>query len=326
MNRFLITGVTGQDGLLLTNYLLGQTPNIYIAGTSRGTQSSRARQAASLLGSNGEVVELDLLDVEKLEDLVRFAKPDVVFHLAAQSSVGLSFVEPKLTMDVNVTGTINLLDVILKVNPKIKFYNASSSECFGNLTGLRASETTDFSPISPYGESKCISHQVVKQYRQEKGIFACSGLLFNHESPLRPDHFVTQKIVSTAVSIFRNEQRFLTLGDSSIVRDWGWAPEYVEVMHKMVLQDMPTDFVVGTGKSHSLKEFATQIFQCLGLRLLDHLKTDETLFRDQEIRESYCDPSRVGSELGWAATKEITYIAERMIDARLARDWEENNG
>jgi len=321
LKRFLITGITGQDGLLLARYLIGLSPNIYIAGTSRNVNGTRAKQAASILEKNGEVLELDFLNIEDLEGLVRYVNPDVIFHFAAQSSVGLSFAEPKLTMNINTKGTKNLLDVILTVNPKIKFYNASSGECFGNLTGRRASETTEFSPVSPYGESKCIAHRIVEQYRQEKGLFACSGLLFNHESPLRPEHFVTKKIVSAAVSIFRNEQRFLTLGDSSIVRDWGWAPEYVEAMYKMVFHDTPTDFVVGTGKSYSLREFASQIFQCLGLSLSDHLRIDKTLFRDREIRESHCDPSRVATELGWVAKKDITYIAESMVEAHLAKDW-----
>lgn len=228
--------------------------------------------------------------------------------MAGQSSVGLSFEQPVETLESMATGTLNLLEAIRFIRVPIKFYNASSSECFGNTGEIAADENTPFRPRSPYAVAKAAAFWEVANYREAYGLFACSGILFNHESPLRPERFVTQKIVTAACRIAQGSQEKLHLGNISIKRDWGWAPEYVEAMHLMLQQEKPDDYVIATGESYSLKEFIAEVFACLGLDWQDYTVIDTSLLRPTDIAVGRGNPAKAREKLGWQAMYQMPQL------------------
>ena len=315
--KALICGISGQDGAYLARFLISQGYDVY--GTSRDAQMSSFSNLKRL-GIRDKITlqSMALTDFRSVLQVLTKIKPDEIYNLAGQSSVGLSFEQPVETLDSIATGTLNLLESIRFLALPIKFYNAGSSECFGDIGQEAADEETPFRPRSPYAVAKSTAFWVVANYRDAYGIFACSGILFNHESPLRPERFVTQKIIATVCRILQGSPESLHLGNISIERDWGWAPEYVEAMYRMLQQDKPEDYVIATGSSCSLQEFVILAFSHVGLHWQDHLVIDHHLLRPSDLRFSRGNPAKALSHLGWQAEYKTTEIIKMMIEARLA--------
>ncbi len=318
MKKALITGVSGQDGAYLAQLLLAKGYTVYDSSRDAQVSSfSNLRKLGILEKVSFESVSLtDFRSVFQALDKI---KPDEVYNLAGQSSVGLSFQQPVETMESIALGTINLLEAIRFTGLPIRFYNASSSECFGETGDFGADEATPFRPRSPYAVAKAAAFWEVANYREAYGLFACSGILFNHESPLRPERFVTQKIISTACRIARGSGEKLVLGNIDIARDWGWAPEYVEAMWLMLQQKTADDFVVATGESHTLKAFAEAVFSELGLDWQQHISIDVALYRPSEIMVGKGNASKAHEKLGWAAQAKMHDVARMMVAASLER-------
>ncbi len=281
MKKALICGVSGQDGAYLARLLLNKGYAVY--GSSRDAQMS----------SFHNLVRLGILDKINLESVavndfrsvlqaLMKIQPDEVYNLAGQSSVGLSFQQPVETLESISVGTLNFLEAIRFAGRPTRFYNAGSSECFGDINDV-ADESTPFAPRSPYAVAKAAAFWEVANYREAYGLFACSGILFNHESPLRPERFVTKKIIAAACRIGAGSQEKLHLGNISIRRDWGWSPEYVEAMWLMLQQEKPEDFVVATGEINSLEEFVEAAFSSVRLNWRDHVVLDKALLRPTEL-------------------------------------------
>jgi GDPmannose 4,6-dehydratase len=250
-----------------------------------------------------------------LQTLVE-VEPDEIYNLAGQSSVGLSFQQPVETLESIAHATLTLLEAIRFLRKPLRLYNAASGECFGETSSSApATEQSQFKPRSPYGVAKAAAFWEVANYREAYGVFACSGILFNHESALRPARFVTQKVVQAAVRIASGEQLRLKLGQLSVIRDWGWAPEYVDAMWRMLQQDEARDFVIATGKSRRLEEFISLVFGAVNLDWRDHVDIDPNLFRASDIAENYADPSLAHRELGWSAELGLEEIASRLVAA-----------
>jgi GDPmannose 4,6-dehydratase len=238
-----------------------------------------------------------------------------VYNLTGQSSVGLSFEQPVETLESISVGTLNLLEAVRFLAKSIRIYNAGSGECFGNTGATGADENMAFRPRSPYAVAKSAAFWEVANYREAYGLFACSGILFNHDSPLRPERFVTKKIVSAACRIAAGSGEKLRLGDLSIKRDWGWAPEYVEAMWKMLQQDHPEDFVIATGECHSLEQFVDVAFSQLGLDWRHYVVIDKELFRPLEIQVGHGNPRKANQELEWRASLMMKDVIQKMIDS-----------
>jgi GDPmannose 4,6-dehydratase len=249
-----------------------------------------------------------------LQALARY-EPHEVYHLGGQSSVGLSFEQPVETLESISLSTLNLLEAIRFLGCKIRYYSAGSSECFGDNGGAAANELTPFRPRSPYAVAKSAAFWQVANYREAYGLFACSGILFNHESPLRPERFVTQKIVRSACRIAAGSGGRLQLGNLDIHRDWGWAPEYVDAMSRMLQQDTAQDYVIATGVTHPLEDFVAETFQTLGLDWRDHVTSDPTLMRPTDLRVSRADPALAQSRLGWQASIGMRDVVRAMVAA-----------
>jgi GDPmannose 4,6-dehydratase len=316
MKKALICGISGQDGAYLARFLLDKGYAVH--GTSRDAQVSTFRNL-EILGIRDRVMlhSMALNDFRSVLQVINKVKPDEIYNLAGQTSVGLSFEQPVETMESITFGTLNLLEVIRFIDSPIKFYNAGSSECFGNTGDRTADETTAFSPRSPYAVAKAAAHWQVASYREAYNLFACSGILFNHESPLRPKRFVTQKVVTTAVEISKGKTEKLQLGDLSIRRDWGWAPEYVEAMYLMLQAPQPEDYVIATGETHSLKDFVAEVFSYVGLDWMAHVEIDKSLFRPSELAVNRGSPQKAYEKLGWRAQHKMKEVARGMVDAIL---------
>lgn len=314
MKKALICGISGQDGAYLAQLLLSK--GYSICGTSRDAQISSFPNLMRLgIREQVKVESMALTDFRSVLQILTKIDPDEVYNLAGQSSVGLSFEQPVETLESIATGTLNLLEAIRFLGKPIKIYNAGSSECFGHTGGDTADETTPFRPRSPYGVAKATAFWQVANYREAYGLFACSGILFNHESPLRPERFVTQKIVSAACRIAAGSQEKLFLGNMSIQRDWGWAPEYVEAMYLMLQQDQPDDYVIATGVAHKLEDFVATTFAQLNLDWREHLIVDESLFRPTDIQLGKGNPTKAVQKLGWQACYQMGDIIRMMIQA-----------
>lgn len=316
----LICGISGQDGGYLAKLLLER--GYRVAGTSRDAQMSGFRNLEQLgIRSQVELASMAINDFRSVLQVMARFKPDEIYNLAGQSSVGLSFEQPVETLESIAVGTLNILEGIRFLNPAIRLYNASSSECFGDTGGQPANEDTPFRPRSPYAVAKAAAFWEVANYRESYGLFACSGILFNHESPLRPERFVTQKIVRAACAIARGSKERLQLGNMDVQRDWGWAPEYVEAMWRMMQLDQAQDFVIATGETHSLSEFVACVFAAAGLDWQAHVDQDQdaALMRPTDLRISRADAARARSRLGWQATTSMAEVARRMVEAELAR-------
>ncbi|MBR8835798.1 MAG: GDP-mannose 4,6-dehydratase [Stigonema ocellatum SAG 48.90 = DSM 106950] len=315
MKKALICGISGQDGAYLAQLLLSK--GYSVCGTSRDAQISSFQNLMRLgIREQVKLESMALTDFRSVLQILTKIDPDEVYNLAGQSSVGLSFEQPVETLESIATGTLNLLEAIRFLGKPIKLYNAGSSECFGDTGGDPADETTPFRPRSPYGVAKATAFWQVANYREAYGLFACSGILFNHESPLRPERFVTQKIVSAACRIAGGSQEKLLLGNMSIQRDWGWAPEYVEAMYLMLQQDEPDDYAIATGASHRLEDFVATTFAELNLDWREHLIVDESLFRPTDIQLGKGNPTKAGQKLGWQACYQMDDVIRMMILAK----------
>ena len=316
MKKALICGVSGQDGSYLAKYLLERDYIVY--GASRDAQTCTFSNLKKLgIKDKVNLISLNSNDFINTLECINKIKPTEIYNLAGQSSVRLSFHQPHETYESISTGNLNLLEAVRFSNLPIKLYNAGSSECFGDSL-IPANESTIFHPRSPYAIGKAAAFWQVDNYREAYNIFACTGILFNHESSLRPDHFVTKKIIAAACRISRDKNIKLSLGNINIERDWGWAPEYVEAMWLMMQQDTPQDYIIATGQSHTLKEFITQTFNRLDLAWEEHVLIDEVLRRPTDLQIGRADPSKANRELSWKAKYELNMIIECMIEDELS--------
>ncbi|KUG24856.1 gdp-mannose 4,6 dehydratase [hydrocarbon metagenome] len=309
----LIVGISGQDGSYLAEHLLKN--NYEVFGTSRDKEMNTFSGLQRLgIINNVQLKSMSLVDFRSVLKIISDVKPDEIYNLAAQSSVSLSFEHPFETMESITIGTLNILEIIRMTNPGIKFYNASSSESFGDTPQGGADEETPFKPKSPYAVAKTSAHHLVSSYRSSYQLFAVSGILFNHESPLRPVRFVTQKIIRTAADIKAGKAKKLKLGNVSIIRDWGWAPEFVVAMHKMLQLKEPEDFVIATGKSISLEEFVDITFKKFDLDYKKYVEFDKSFKRPNDIQFSKGNPQKAVDKLNWKAKFDVEKVIELMID------------
>lgn len=318
--KALILGISGQDGALLATLLDGKGYEIH--GTSRDAQMV-ALGNLDRVGVRDRVTMHSAVttDFRSVLQVLSRVEPDEVYLLAGQSSVGLSFDQPVETLESIALGTLNLLEAIRFLGMNTRLYNAGSGECFGEAAGP-ANEATAFRPRSPYAVAKASAHWTVANYREAYGLFACTGILFNHESPLRPARFVTRKVVSAACRIADGQKERLRLGNLDIERDWGWAPEYVSAMWLMLQQAVPQDYVIATGRAHSLRQFVAFTFEALGLDWQAHVDFDESLRRPTDIAHSVGDPTRAERELGWKARLGLREVIAGMIAAEQGRSWD----
>lgn len=315
-NTVLIFGISGQDGAYLARLLLDR--GFVVHGTSRDREMSRFANLVRL--GVREKVHLHSAvpsDFRSVLQVINRVQPARIYNLASQASVGLSFDEPIETLDSIVGGTLNILEALRTFGREIRFYNASSGECFGNTDSGKANEETAFRPRSPYGVGKAAAHWAVANYRESYDLFACSGILFNHESPLRPSRYVTQKIVTGAADIAEKKIERLRLGELNIARDWGWAPDYVDAMARIVEHDEPQDFVIATGNGSSLEDFVSRSFSYFGLDWRAYVEVDQALKRPSDINVSVGDPGKAERVLGWRATTRMPALVDRLLDAEL---------
>ena len=316
MKKSLICGISGQDGAYLAALLLQKGHAVY--GTSRDAEVSSFRNLETLgLRDRVQLESMALNDFRSVLQVLIKTEPDEIYNLAGQTSVGLSFAQPVETLESIATGTLNLLEAIRFTKAPIRFYNAGSSECFGDTGDIAADELTPFRPRSPYAVAKAAAFWEVANYRDAYNIFACSGILFNHESPLRPERFVTQKIISTICRIAAGSPEKLVLGNTSIQRDWGWAADYVEAMYLMLQQPVADDYAIATGKSNSLQKFVETGFAYFGVDPSDRLVIDQNLFRPSEIMRSCGNPQKAQQNLGWQAKYEMRDIITMMIESKM---------
>ena len=312
MKKALICGISGQDGAYLARLLIGKGYDVH--GTSRDAQISSFGNL-NRLGIREQVTvhSMAINDFRSVLQVLAKVQPDEVYNLAGQSSVGLSFDQPVETLESISVATINLLEAIRFVGQPMRMYNAGSSECFGNTGGEPADENTPFRPRSPYAIAKATAFWEVANYREAYHLFACTGILFNHESPLRPERFVTRKIVKAACRIAAGSDEELHLGNISIARDWGWAPEYVEAMWLMLQQNNPDDYVVATGETHMLENFVAETFSCLNLDWREHIISDPSLLRPSEILISRANTEKARRVLNWQATYRMQDVVRMMV-------------
>ena len=311
----LICGVSGQDGAWLAEFLLQQGYTVF--GSSRDAQMASFGNLKTLgIFDRVQFCSMAHNDFRSVLQTLAQVEPDEVYNLAGQSSVGLSFQQPVETLESIATGTLNLLEAVRFIGKPIRLYNAGSSECFGDLgeNGV-ADENTLFHPRSPYAVAKAAAYWEVANYREAYGLHACSGILFNHESELRASRFVTKKIVSTAVRIAQGADETLSLGNIDVWRDWGYAPEYMKGMWMMLQHDVPGDFVLATGRSHSLKEFVAGVFAELDLDWQEHVLIEEGFFRPSDINYSRGDPEKAYAQLGWRAETAFHGLIRKLVVA-----------
>jgi len=312
MKKALICGISGQDGSYLAELLLRKGYEVW--GTSRDAQSASFHNLTKLgILDQVKMVSMATNDFRSVLQAISSSRPDEIYNLSGQSSVGLSFEQPAETLESIATATLNLLEVIRFLELTVRFYNAGSSECFGEFSGESADESTPFHPCSPYAVAKSAAHWLVANYRDAYGLFACNGILFNHESPLRPARFVTRKIIQAVLQISRGKQETLILGDMGIQRDWGWSPEYVDAMWRILQNDKPEDFVIATGESNSLEDFVSTAFSEVGLDWQQHVVQDEKLIRPTEIRYNCGNADKARRILNWEANTKMKGVVRKMI-------------
>ncbi len=324
MPSALITGITGQDGSYLAEYLLTQGYEVH--GLVRG-QANPKRPLVEALLPDVNVVEGDLLDQASLISVVQSCQPDEVYNLGAISFIPISWKQAELTAETTGLGVLRMLEAIRLVTGAsksrtgggagIKFYQASSSEMFGKVRESPQSEMTPFYPRSPYGVAKVYGHYITMNYRESYDLFACSGILFNHESPRRGLDFVTRKLSLGAARIKLGTRDELLMGNLESKRDWGYAPDYVRAMHLMLQQKEADDFVIGTGENHTGREFAELAFKHVGLNCDDYIKTDERFMRPAEVDHLLADASKAREMLGWVPSVDFTELVGMMVDADL---------
>jgi GDPmannose 4,6-dehydratase len=314
--RAVICGIAGQDGTYLAELLLKK--GYTVIGTSRDAQTSSFTNLSRLgLIDKIQLESMATHDFRSVLHLLRKAEPDEIYNLSGQSSVGLSFDQPVETLDSIIAGTLNILESIRFLGKRIRFYNAGSGECYGDTATGGAVEDAPFRPRSPYAVAKATAYWLVANYREAYGLHATTGILFNHESPLRPRRFVTRKIISTACRIAQGSKETLTLGNLKIRRDWGWAPEYVDAMWRMLQCETAQDFIISTGVSHSLEEFVDASFAELGLDWRDHTTASDALLRPSDISEGKGDATKAERILGWKAQAHMRKVITMMVGAEL---------
>lgn len=315
MKSALITGINGQDGSYLAEHLLEQ--GYRVCGLVRRTSLQNLERVAHLL-EQIELLNGDLLDQNSLINAVAAAEADEIYNLAAQSFVPASFSQPVLTGEFTALGVTRMLEAIRIVNPKIRFYQASSSEMFGKVQSVPQDEETKFHPRSPYGVAKLYGHWITVNFRESYGMFAASGILFNHESPRRGTEFVTRKITLAAARIAAGKQKELKLGNLDARRDWGFTGDFVEAMRLMLQQPEPKDYVIGTGETHTVQDFVEAAFAHLGLDWRKYVVIDPKLVRPAEVDLLISNPRRAREELGWTPKVSFNELVRMMVDADVA--------
>jgi len=316
MKRALITGITGQDGSYLAEFLLDRGYQVF--GVVRRSSIANSERVDHLL-DRISFIQADLLDQSSLMSALREARPQEVYNLAAQSFVPTSWHQPVLTGEFTALGVTRMLEAVRAVDPSIRFYQASSSEMFGNPIECPQRETTPFHPRSPYGVAKVYGHYLTVNYRESYGLFACSGILFNHESPRRGIEFVTRKVSQGVAKIKLGLTRELRLGNLAAKRDWGFAGDYVKAMWLMLNQDEPDDYVVATGTAHSVENLVRTAFSVVGLNWQEFLKIDEALFRPAEVDHLVGDSTKAQQKLGWETHVSFEELVAMMLDQDIYR-------
>lgn len=339
MKTALITGITGQDGAYLVNLLLQKNYKVY--GTYRRTSSVNFWRLDELgvdylNNPNLQLVEFDLTDLGGITRLLEKIQPDEIYNLAAQSFVGVSFEQPKTTAEITGIGALNILEAIRQVNPKIKYYQASTSEMFGKVQSIPQNEKTPFYPRSPYGVAKLYAHWITINYRESYNIFGCSGILFNHESPLRGKEFVTRKITDAVARIKLNKQQFLELGNLDAKRDWGFAAEYVEGMWRMLQAEQPDTYVLATNRTETVRSFVEMAFKAVDIGVEWSgsaeneigknsqtgeviVKINQKFYRPAEVDLLIGDYTHAKNKLGWEPKTTLEQLCKMMVDADLRR-------
>ena len=313
--KALIIGITGQDGAYLAKYLLDK--GYEVTGSSRDVMASSFSNLQTLnIRDKVKLVSVSINDFRSVFNAIQSFNPDEIYNLAGQTSVGLSFDQPVEAIESIAIGTLNILEVIRLQNRSMRFYNAGSSECFGDTGDTAANERTPFAPRSPYAVAKSTAKWLINSYRESYGLYACTGILFNHESPLRPERFVTQKIIAGAAKIKAGVLSNLQLGNLDISRDWGWAPEYVQAMWLMMQLDKPDNFVIATGRQESLKYFAAKAFEYFDLDWQKYVVIEPSFFRPNEIVSSVGNPQKAIEVLGWSKPTDVDGVIKMMCAAQ----------
>ncbi len=309
--KAIIFGITGQDGTLLANYLLKM--GFQIVGTSRKSD----------IGSinNIKIYEVDVLSFTQIFDLIKKETPDIIYNLSGQTSVGKSFVNPRETYLTIVNTTLYILDSIRLINPGIKYFNASSSECFGISKFEILDEESPFNPVSPYATAKLMAHNLANNYRNTYGLFICTGIMSNHESYLRSTDFISMKIIEAAYNISNGFQEYFEVGDISIIRDWGWAEDYIEAMYLMMIQKDPDDYILATGRSISLEEFINYTFNKFNLDYKKFIRINQFYTRKNEVPKVVLNPQKSLENLGWKAKNSVYEVIDKLIDYRCKKTY-----
>jgi len=315
--RALITGITGQDGSYLAEFLLKKDYQVF--GLTRRTSTSNYDRIKEIIDEI-TLISGDLLDEHSLTNAIKEAQPDEVYNLASQSFVPASWSQPVLTGEFTALGVTRMLEAIRLAKPDARFYQASSSEMFGRVQATPQSETTPFYPRSPYGVAKVYGHWITVNYRESYKLFAVSGILFNHESPRRGLEFVTRKITNAVGRIKLGRQKKLKLGNLAAKRDWGFAPDYVQAMWLMLQQEKPQDFVIGTGQTWSVEDFARTAFSVIGLNWRDYVEIDQSLIRPAEVDLLRADPAKAKRILGWKPKTSFETMVKIMVEADLKKE------
>jgi GDPmannose 4,6-dehydratase len=321
--RALICGISGQDGAYLAKILLDRGYEVW--GSSRDAELTSFNNLRRLeIYKSVRLISLNLRDTGSVIGFLRRIRPDEVYSLAGQSSVGLSFEQPVETIESIALGTLSLLDAIRLSDLDIRFYNAGSTECFGDTGNRVANEETQFHPRSPYAVAKASAYWTVANYREAYGMFACTGILSNHDSPLRPRRFVTSKVIHAVASLALGKDLRISLGNLDIERDWGWAPEYVEAIAMMLEQPRAEDYIIATGQSHTLTEFVETAFKLINKDWTAYVTRDEHLMRPTDILWNKVDPSKAASQLGWKAKNGMKEVISMMLESEMRNLREEH--
>ena len=310
----IITGITGQDGYYLANHLIEK--GYHVIGTSRSHACNKIPRLKDLIDRGLLSVEkIDLEEANAVRDIIDKHQPNMIFHLAGQSSVGISIQDPSGTFSSIVNTTYHLLEAIIQKSPKSRIFVAGSSEIFGVNQEVVVTCSTPANPQNPYAMAKAVAFNLVQKFRTSYGIYACTGVLFSHESPVRSEHFVSQKIIAGSCAIAHGKQSKLYLGNLAIQRDWGWAPEYVEAMERMLIRSEPSDFIIATGQMNRLEDFVAHAFAEVGLDWKKYVVIDKQFFRPNEGSHPIADTSHTTQYLGWTATTAMQGVVQKMVDA-----------
>jgi len=313
--KALIIGITGQDGAYLAKHLLAK--GYRVTGSSRDVMASSFGNLNTLgIREQVKLISVSINDFRSVFNAIQSCDPDEIYNLAGQTSVGLSFEQPVEAIESIAIGALNILEVIRLLGKSVRFYNAGSSECFGDTGSTAANVNTPFAPRSPYAVAKSTAKWLINSYRESYGLYACTGILFNHESPLRPERFVTQKIVVAASKIKAGLIQKIQLGNLDICRDWGWAPEYVEAMWLMMQQKEPSDYVIATGRMESLTYFVAKAFEYFDLDWQQYVEINPSFFRPNEIKHSIGNPQRAIELLKWSKPTDIDGVIQMMCAAQ----------